>query len=84
MGMSGEDYDRYSGDFTPNKNRRMAEWRAKRKQQDADSLQRKMDILHGRAEPNKYGNRSQEFHEAHGKEDQMPTTLFDNLGNPNF
>lgn len=34
MGLSGKDYDRFSGpDFTPNKNRRMAEWR---KNKDAE------------------------------------------------
>ena len=31
MGISGRDYDRFAGpDFTPNKDRKMAEWRAKK------------------------------------------------------
>lgn len=84
MGMSGKDYDRFAGDYTPNKDRRIAEWRAKKKKEDEESIQRKMDILHGRAEPNKYGGRITAFHESHGKEDQYPTTLFDDNGNPNF
>ena len=30
MGMSGKDYDRAYPDYTPNKDKRMAEWRAKK------------------------------------------------------
>ena len=31
MGLSGKDYDRFSGpEYTPNKDRRMAEWRKKK------------------------------------------------------
>lgn len=81
--MSGKDYDRVS-DYTPNKDRRMAEWRAKKDKEKKEDQQRRMDILTGRAEPNKYGGRAAGFHAAHGKEDQMPTTLFDDYGFPNF
>lgn len=30
MGLSGSQYDRFAGDFTPNKDRRIAEWRKKK------------------------------------------------------
>lgn len=43
--MSGKDYDRANPDYTPNKDRRMAEWRAKK---DAE---RKADLeARGKAE----------------------------------
>lgn len=37
MGLSGKDYDRFNPDYTPNKDRRMAEWREKKKKQKKDS-----------------------------------------------
>ena len=37
MGLSGEQYDRFNPDYTPNKDRRMAEWRAKKAKQKKDS-----------------------------------------------
>lgn len=30
MGLSGEQYDRFSRDYSPNRDRRMAEWRKKK------------------------------------------------------
>jgi hypothetical protein len=46
MGLSGKDYDRFSGpEFTPNKDRRLAEWRKKKEaERTADLAER------GRAE----------------------------------
>lgn len=42
MGISGRDYDRFSGpDFTPNKDRRMAEWRAKKDAERKAELENK-------------------------------------------
>jgi hypothetical protein len=39
MGLSGKDYDRFSGpDFTPNKDRRMAEWRKKKEAETSADL----------------------------------------------
>lgn len=37
MGLSGEQYDRVNHGYTPNKDRRMAEWRAKKSKQKKDS-----------------------------------------------
>lgn len=33
MGMSGEEYDRYAGDYSPNKDRKLNEWRARREEE---------------------------------------------------
>lgn len=42
MGISGREYDRFAGpDYTPNKDRRMAEWRKKKDAERKSELERK-------------------------------------------
>lgn len=42
MGISGEEYDRFAGpDFTPNKDRRMAEWRKKKEAERQEDLEKR-------------------------------------------
>lgn len=42
MGLSGKDYDRFSGpEYTPNKDRRMAEWRKKKDAERQADLEEK-------------------------------------------
>lgn len=42
MGISGEQYDKFSGpEFTPNKDRRMAEWRKKKESERKADLEKK-------------------------------------------
>ena len=39
MGLSGKDYDKFSGpEFTPNKDRRLAEWRKKKDAENSANL----------------------------------------------
>lgn len=86
MGMSGEEYDRSNSEYQPNKDKRMAEWRAKKKKEkeEADKryIERYYNIIHGREEEPKRGPirsenpRQDVFHESHGKDDQKPWTLF--------
>lgn len=45
--MSGKDYDRFAGDYTPNKDRRMAEWRAKKAKQRKESEEAHREKLKG-------------------------------------
>lgn len=53
------DYDE-EGNFSPNKNRRMREWREKRKNEEAqrkkDSIDRYYDHINGRLPKIKYGD----------------------------
>lgn len=43
-GIGGEQYDRFSGpDFTPNKDRRMAEWRKKKDAEKKADLEKKAE-----------------------------------------
>jgi hypothetical protein len=42
MGISGEQYDKFSGpEYTPNKDRRMAEWRKKKESERTADLEKK-------------------------------------------
>lgn len=42
MGINGEQYDKFSGpEFTPNKDRRMAEWRKKKESERKADLEKK-------------------------------------------
>ena len=50
MGLSGKDYDKFSGpEFTPNKDRRMAEWHKKKNAENTASLEAKASDESSRA-----------------------------------
>ena len=41
MGLSGEQYDRFNREFSPNRDRRMAEWRQKKNAERKAELEKK-------------------------------------------
>lgn len=73
MGMSGEEYDRQYPDYTPNKDRRMAEWRAKKaKEREEQDRQGAADAA--REERRRYGTDAERREdEATAKEKETPS-----------